>query len=294
MLKSMTGYGEASCEAVGMAYSAEIRTVNNRYLKNNMRLPDNLAYLEEEIDKLIKSRMDRGTVNLSIRTRTVSSEPAFEFNSEILIAFAQNLKNAAEQAGIESSINISDLLSLPGVVQPALPDEKETEIIRKSVLETVAQALDKLVTMRKIEGQQLEADLKSNCDDIKATLDKVRTRISVVVQEYKEKLEKRIDDLLKEAQLKIDEQTMIREVAVFADRSDISEEIARLDSHLMQFFDVCQSNESVGRRLDFLCQEMFREVNTIGSKASDSQICQWVVDLKCSVDRIKEQVQNVE
>lgn len=290
----MTGYGEASCEVLGLAYSAEIRTVNNRYLKTNTRLPDNISFLEDEIDKLIKSKLDRGTVNLSIRVKTVSSEPAFDFNSEMLIKFAKNLKDAAEQAGIDSSINISDLLDLPGVVQAAEPDEKEAEIIKQNVMQTISQALDKLIEMRKIEGEQMNSDLKSNCQDIKATLEKVRTRTDVVVQEYREKLQKRIDDLLKEAQIKIDEQTVIREVAVFADRSDISEEIARLDSHLMQFLDVCQSNESAGRRLDFICQEMFREINTIGSKASDAQICQWVVDLKCSVDRIKEQVQNVE
>ena len=148
--------------------------------------------------------------------------------------------------------------------------------------------------MRATEGTALVADLNGHCEVIKQDLDKIRERSDVVPQEYAKKLRKRIDSLLASAKLKLDEETLVREVAVFADRADISEEIARLDSHLQQFTESCQSDAAAGRRLDFITQEMLRETNTIASKASDSEITRCMVDIKCRIDRIKEQVQNIE
>jgi len=170
----------------------------------------------------------------------------------------------------------------------------QVEAIEKAVARVTSDAIASLKQMRKAEGKQLSDDLLANCRGIEDVLNRIAEKAPTVVLDYKERLEKRVNDLLTAAKLSIDEQMLIREVAVFADRCDISEEISRLRSHLELFANACESDESVGRRLDFLCQEMFREVNTIGSKASDARICQWVVDMKCAVDRIKEQVQNVE
>ena len=294
MLKSMTGYGEASCEFEGINYNVEVRTLNNRYLKTSIRLPETVVFLEDEVEKIVKANMLRGSVSLALRTKNVSSEPAFDINQELMKAYAERLTGAIFGADIDCSLNLADLLTLPGVMQSVEPDEEKALEIKKVILETVKKAVKSLVSMREIEGQALEEDLKANCDSMSETLRLIRSKAHIVVEEYRDKLQKRVDELLKDAQLSIDQQLLTREVAIFADRCDISEEMARLDSHLKQFYEICEGSESAGRRLDFLCQEMFRETNTIGSKASDAQIGQWVVDLKCNIDRIKKQVQNVE
>lgn len=294
MLKSMTGYGEGCVETQGICYQVEVRSVNNRYLKTSLRVPDILNFLEEEIDKLLKESLVRGTVNYSLRIKNVAAEPMFEINEATLKMYIKQLSEAAGEAKVDLNINLANLVTLPGVVHNVEPDEEACDKMRQAVIQASRKAIDQLMAMREREGKAMADDLMSNCDQIKERVGQIRTKSPIVVKEYQEKLQKRIDDLLKEAQLNIDAQTLMREVAVFAERSDISEECTRLESHVSQFYSLCEQGESAGRRLDFLCQEMFREANTIGSKASDAQICQWVVDLKCFIDRIKEQVQNVE
>jgi uncharacterized protein (TIGR00255 family) len=186
------------------------------------------------------------------------------------------------------------LLNLPGILEPASPDEKTAEQIRKKVLEISQEAIEKLKKMRAAEGTALEADLKKHCSAIKQDIERISARSEVVLTRYAEKLKKRVNELLAGAKLKLDEETLAREVAIFAERSDISEEIARLDSHLQQLLEGCEANDQAGRRLDFISQEMLREANTIASKASDTEITSCVVNIKCRIDRIKEQVQNVE
>ncbi|MFI4911004.1 MAG: YicC/YloC family endoribonuclease [Sedimentisphaeraceae bacterium JB056] len=293
MLQSMTGYGEAVYQDEGLYYSAQIRTVNNKFLKSTLKLPDNVTFLEEKIEKMIRENLTRGTVYFTLQMKSTSEKPLININTEIIKFYVEQLNSSIEDCQ-NCTINASSLLNYPGVVEPYEPDEQQQKEIEKAVCKVAADAIENLKNMRKAEGEELTADLLSHCGNIANVLEKISEKAPVVVNEYREKLEKRVNDLLKSAKLTLDEQMLIREVAVFADRCDISEEIARLRSHLNLFDKEANSNQSVGRRLDFLCQEMFREVNTIGSKASDSQICQWVVDMKCSVDRIKEQVQNVE
>ena len=185
-------------------------------------------------------------------------------------------------------------MSLPGIVRPVSPDEDGIEQTRESVLGVSQEAIDKLKQMRSTEGSYLGEELNGHCRAIEKDIEQIRIRIGGVVKEYAKKLKQRADLLLAEAKLKLDEETLAREVAIFADRSDISEEIARMDSHLQQFVQSCQANEQAGRRLDFISQEMLREANTIASKASDCEIVRCVVDMKCLIERIKEQIQNVE
>ncbi len=206
----------------------------------------------------------------------------------------EKLNKARTSVGVNSAIDIGNLLSLPGIIQPAMPDKEMAERIRKTVLELSREAIDKVKQMRGAEGGFLEADLKKHCTAIEQDLERIRTRGDIVLQEYAKKLKQRVDALLADAKLKLNEETLAREVAIFADRSDISEEIARLDSHLQQFIQTCQANDQSGRRLDFIGQEMLREANTIASKASNTEIIRCVVDIKCRIDRIKEQVQNIE
>jgi uncharacterized protein (TIGR00255 family) len=204
------------------------------------------------------------------------------------------LKDVGSAVGAEGTIDLANLLNLPGIVQPVLPDEEEMARVKQFVLQLTRGALSKVKEMREAEGRFLEADLKKHCDAMAAELAVVQQRSGTVVQEYARRLRKRVDELLAQAKLKLDEETLAREVAILADRSDISEEIARLDAHLQQFRQICRTEGQAGRRLDFLSQEMLREANTVASKSADAEIARSVVDVKCLIERLKEQIQNVE
>jgi len=294
MINSMTGYGRAQGEIDGTSYTVEVKSVNNRYFKTIIKLPELFAFLEEDIEKLLRKNLSRGTVNYALRLRDISANVLFNIDETALQAVVEKLNRAGAAAGSKGAIDIGNLLSLPGIVQPAIPDEEMTKKTRESVLGISREAVDKLKQMRAAEGKFLEEELKGHCRAIEKDLKSIGARSETVIQEYAKKLRQRVDRLLAEAKLKLDEETLAREVAIFADRSDISEEIARMDSHLQQFVQSCQLNEQAGRRLDFISQEMLREANTIASKASDRDITRCVVDMKCWIERIKEQVQNVE
>jgi uncharacterized protein (TIGR00255 family) len=294
MINSMTGFGEAQGEINGVTYIVEIRAVNNRYLKTCLRLPEMTAFLEEDIDKLLRNNLSRGMISYVLRLKNAPANVLFDIDEEALRAYMEKLGRIASSADSKYPIDIGGLLTLPGIVQPALPDEEKAEQIRKGILSISQEAIDRLKQMRAAEGAALAADLDNHCKAIKKDLEKIRTRSEVVLKEYQKKLRKRIDELLADAKLKLDEETLARETAIFAERSDISEEIARLDSHLEQFSESCQANTQAGRRLDFISQEMLREANTIASKAYDTEVARCVVDIKCRIDRIKEQVQNIE
>lgn len=290
----MTGYGEAQGQADGVSYAVEIKTVNNRYLKTIVKLPELVSFLEEDIDKLLRKNICRGTINYILRLKDVSAGTLFEIDEAALQAVVEKLSRAGSSSGISPAIDIGNLLSLPGMIQPALPDKERVEQIKKLVLQISQEALDKLKNMRAVEGGYLQADIGKCCKAIEQDLEQIRARSAIVIREYAEKLKKRVNELLALAEIKIDEGILAREVAVFADRSDISEEIARLDSHLQQFDQCCRGSDQAGRRLDFISQEMLREANTIASKASDTETTRYVVNIKCQIDRIKEQVQNIE
>ena len=294
MLNSMTGYGEALGERDGVSYLIEIKAVNNRYLKTIIKLPEASAFLEDEIDKELRSQLARGTINYVLRQKGLSAGALFEIDEAALRGVVTQLKEVGSAVGAEGTIDLANLLNLPGIVQPVLPDEEEMTRVKQIVLQLTREALDKVKQMREAEGKFLEADLKKHCDAMEAELETIRQRSSSVVQEYARRLRKRVDELLAEAKLRLDEETLAREVAILADRSDISEEIARLDAHLQQFRQVCKTEGQAGRRLDFLSQEMLREANTVGSKAADAQIARSVVDVKCLIERLKEQIQNIE
>jgi len=294
MISSMTGFGEAAAEVDGIVYSVEIKTVNNRYVKIHLRMPEIAAFLEGEVEALIRGQISRGTVNCSIRMKNVSGQTLFDLDQNALKGYISKLRDVAESNGIEYRIDLAQMLSLPGVVQPTVPDSAQAEKIKKAILESVSQAIEKLKQMRAKEGSMLVADLMGNCQVMNEKLKLIHQRSPGVVKEYHEKLAKRAKELLAGAQLDIDTEIIARETVIFADRCDIAEELTRLESHLKQFETHCNGDKNAGRRLDFIGQEMLREANTIASKASDAQICQWVIDLKCAIERIKEQVQNIE
>jgi len=294
MLISMTGYGAADGELDGVSYVVEIKAVNNRYLKTIIKLPESDAFLEDDIDKLLRKNLARGTGNYVLRLKGISASALFEIDEGALRSVVERLNEIGAAVGSQGTIDMANLLVLPGIVHPAEPDEEQSARVRELVLELTRQAVDRLKAMRQAEGKFLETDLLGHCDAMAQELSRIRARGSFVTKEYAKRLRKRVDELLAEAKLKLDEETLSREVAILADRSDISEEIARLEAHLQQFREICQTETQAGRRLDFLSQEMLREANTVGSKAGDAEIARCVVDVKCLVERLKEQIQNVE
>jgi uncharacterized protein (TIGR00255 family) len=294
MLNSMTGYGEAIGEFEGVSYAVEIKAVNNRYLKTIIKLPEGTAFLEDEIDKALRRHLSRGTINYVLRLKAISANALFEIDEASLQSLLTKLSAIGAAAGVQGSIDLASLLTLPGIIQPVMPDEEKGARIKKFVLQLTAEAIEKVKRMRQAEGRFLEADLMKHCEAIHEELETIRQCSGSVTQDYAKKLRKRVDELLAEAKLKLDEQTLAREVAVLADRSDISEEITRLDAHLQQFAQICRTDGQAGRRLDFLSQEMLREANTVASKAGDARVARAVVDIKCLIERLKEQLQNVE
>jgi len=294
MLNSMTGYGEADGVLDGVSYVIELKAVNNRYLKTIIKLPDACTYLEDTIDKELRQGLSRGTINCVLRLKCISANALFEIDEAALQSVVAQLNQVSSSIGVAGQIDLAGLLALPGIVRPVLPDDETRGGIKELVLRLTREATDKLKRMREVEGRFLEADLMGHCDAMAKELEVVAGRSSSVVGEYAKRLRKRVDELLAEAKLKLDAETLAREVAILADRSDISEEIARLNAHLQQFRQICRMEGQAGRRLDFLSQEMLREANTVASKAADAQIARSVVDIKCLIERIKEQVQNVE
>jgi uncharacterized protein (TIGR00255 family) len=295
MLNSMTGFARVCREVNGINYAVEIRTVNNRYFKPNIRLPEAAAFLEQEIEKFLRDGIYRGAVNYFLRYKNISGEPMYEIDSAALKSYVEKLNNISRpNSGVECRINLADLLLLPGVVKPQEPENEKAEQLRKAVFEVTGQAIEQLKKMRGREGQALAEDLGCQCGQISGLLEDIKTRKHVVVNEYRDRLSARVNELLKSVRLELDSDTLAREVALFADRSDIGEEIIRLGSHIEQFVASCGTGEHAGRKLDFISQEMLREANTIASKASDAKICLDVVQIKSCIERIKEQVQNVE
>ncbi len=294
MIQSMTGFGEARTESGGIDYTVEIKSVNNRYLKTMVRVPDSVAFMEQEIENLLRENLTRGTINYNLRMKNVSDEVLFDIDDAAVKVMLSRLEQFSQDNRLNCTVDLSGLLLVPGVIQPVQPREEKANAIRATVIEVSQKALENLRQMRSTEGQTIADDLAEHCKVIGEDLEQIRSRSGQVMQEYRDKLQKRVDELLAGASLKLDEETLAREVAVYADRADIREEISRLDSHLKQLMQTCKDDAVAGRRLDFISQEMLREANTIASKASDTGIIQIVVDIKCRIDSIKEQVQNIE
>jgi uncharacterized protein (TIGR00255 family) len=289
----MTGFGAAAGEVAGVHYAVEIKSVNNRYLKVVLRLPDSLSALEGDIEKCLRDRLARGSVTLSVRMKLGDEQAAYRVNEAVLTSYLDQLRVAETESNPMFRLDLAAVLQLPGVCEPPALDEL-AEKTRGGLMELVDQAIGSLVDMRLRDGQGTEKDLLAQCDTIERELTGIGERTDEVVQLYHERLRDRVGELTRNAKINIDEETLAREVAIFAERSDINEEISRLTAHVEQFREACQDGEQIGRKLDFIAQEMLREANTIASKASDAGIARSVVDIKTAIDRIKEQAANVE
>ncbi|MBK9127318.1 MAG: YicC family protein [Phycisphaerales bacterium] len=293
MLHSMTGFGEARLEEGGLAYQVELRSVNNRYFKGTVYLPEDFGFLEAEVERWLRERLTRGSVTLRATVRAMGAQAAPKINVPALRAYLGQLQ-AALGADQRPTIDLAALLELPGVCEPS--DLSDTARAHKqAILEKLTrEALDRLVTMRAAEGQTIERDLREQCRRIRAALDVIRGRCELVVAEYRDRLLSRVQQLIAGSGIQLAEQDVLKEVSIYAERSDISEELTRLDAHLEQFSAATAGDEPPGRKLEFIAQEMLREANTMGSKTGDPEISRQIVEIKSAVDRIKEQVQNAE
>jgi len=293
MLRSMTGFGSAAGQVEGVSYVVEVRSVNNRYLKISCKLPDFLAAAESEIEALVRHRVQRGTLMLSVQTRLPEDRAAGRVNTAVLGNYLDQLRMIDVEGNPMLRVDLAALMQLPGVCEPPSL-EGLVETTRDGLLALVAQAIDDLAKMRRKEGDNLKADLLGNCDEIERNLAAIAVAAPKVVVDYHDRLAFRVAELTRAGNVNIDEDLLAREVAIFADRCDIAEEITRLRAHVEQFRQSVDSPEPAGRKLDFIAQEMLREANTIASKANSAEIGRHVVDIKTAIDRIKEQVQNVE
>lgn len=293
MLRSMTGFGRTQEQVDGIEYAVEIRSVNNRYLKCVVKLPDSWGNAEAEMEKLIRSRIKRGTVNLGVRMKIGNAQAACRINAVVLRAYIEQLRLVETGANPAFRIDLGAMLQLPGVCEQL----SMAELCGGSagdLMRLVSQAVDALIEMRIEEGKAIAADLRAYCDLIEEHLAAVVARAPGVVESYRDRLAARVESLMSSGRAVIDEDTLAREVAVFAERCDVAEEASRLTGHLQQFREALDADESSGRKLDFLSQEMLREANTIASKGNDADIARAVVEIKTAIDRIKEQAQNVE
>lgn len=292
MIKSMTGYGRSTYENEGREYLIEIKSVNNRFSDINIKMPRNLNYLEERIKKEILNSVTRGKIDVYITFNNNSDlGKNIKLNTEIAKKYIQELKKLSMEAEIIDNINIMDISRFPDVLNIKVEEEAE-EIIEKEVLIALDMAIKSFVEMRQNEGIKIKQDLENRIFKIEEKIKDISAVSTGLVQEYIVKLEARIKELLKTDV--IDESRVAQEVVIYSDKCSVEEEITRLKSHISQFLNLTNENIAIGKKLDFLIQEMNRETNTIGSKANSLGITNLVVDVKTELENIREQVQNIE
>ena len=282
MIKSMTGYGKESLIIDSREYQVEIKSVNHRYLDISIKSPRSLSYLEEKMKKVIALKVKRGKFDVFVNFINNSTEGKnIKINTEIAKMYIKELKNLAESEKLISDINVMEIAKLPEVLN--IQNTQEDDIIEKELEKVMTNAVDNLIAMRIAEGNKIEKDLISRLDIINEKVKEISKLSTGLIQEYVVKLEGRIKELLTDQD--IDKNRLAQETVIYADKCSIQEEVTRLDSHIAQFKQILNSNEAMGKKLDFLIQEMNRETNTIGSKANNLEITNAVIEIKTRLRR---------
>ena len=291
MIKSMTGYGKSNMSKNLREYQVEIKSVNHRYLDVSVKMPRSLSYLEEEIKKAVSAKVTRGKVDIFITFNNNSLEGRdIKINTEIARMYIKELRDLAESEGIVADIPVTEISKLPDVL--TIQTNQDDETIKNELLEVTNKAIENLVGMRKVEGEKIAQDLLARIQDIEEKVKKISSLSTGLIEEYVVKLKTRIKELLQDQE--IDDARLSQEVVIYADKCSIEEEVTRLNSHIYQFRELLNSNEAVGKKIDFMIQEMNRETNTIGSKANNLEITNEVINMKTQLENIREQVQNIE
>ncbi len=293
MIKSMTGYGRATGSFDGMDIALEIKSVNHRYFEFSSRVPRNYGFLDEKLKSFFQGKIARGKVECYVQIDTAGEESAVvKLNGALAKGYLDAYKELSELCGLKNDIKVSDLARVSDIFMVSKEPEDE-ETICANVLSVAAEALDKFVAMRTAEGEKLRADVTSRLDFIIEKVAFIEERSPQTVREYNEKLLARMREVL--GDVHVDEQRLLTEAAIYADKVAVAEETVRLRSHIDQFRKLFEEEGgAIGRKMDFLVQEINREINTIGSKAQDIEIARCVVDVKAEIEKIREQIQNIE
>lgn len=292
MLRSMTGYGRSQKDLHGRDITVEIRSVNHRYYEYSSRIPRTYAYIDEKLKALLKTGISRGKVEVSITINNIESKDTeIALNKSVAEGYVKALRSVAEELHLKDDLSLSKLIKLPDIfsVQKTQDDEEE---IWSDVSETASEALGKFVAMREAEGEKLKNDILSKSDSILLMVTKIEELSPQTVENYRNRLYQKLSEVLEDKN--IDEQRIVTEAALFSEKIAVDEETVRLRSHISQLKSMLDSEETIGRKLDFIVQEMNREINTIGSKAQDLSITKIVVDVKAEIEKIREQIQNIE
>ena len=292
MIKSMTGYGKSTLEINSRKSQVEIKSLNHRYLDISIRMPKQLSYLEEIIKSQISNKISRGKIDVFISWENNSIEGrTIKINTALAKAYIEELRKLAEEENLSDNIEVNDIARYPDVL--IVQENQEDETIKNEIIEVVNKAVNNLVEMKQTEGIKIAEDLQKRLDYIQEEVNKVKEFSTGLINEYIVKLEERIKELLPNNQ-EIDKNRLMQEIVIYADKCSIEEEVTRLNSHIGQFKEFLKSDEAVGKKLDFIIQEMNRETNTIGSKSNNLNITNGVIDMKTEIENLREQVQNIE
>ncbi len=291
-MKSMTGFGKSKLEINGRSYNIEIKSVNHRYCDINVKLPRSISFYENAIKKVISANVSRGKIDVFVDYTNYTNEgKAVVINKDLAKIYIKQLKELAIEEQLNNNINVTEISKMPDVLQLKV-DEDENDVILNELMQCLNNAVENFVMMRSIEGEKIKEDLSKRISNIKSMIKKISENTTGLMDEYVVKLKDRIKEILKTDI--IDESRIAQETVIFADKSSIQEELTRLDSHVHQFENLLQSEGAIGKKLDFIIQEMNRESNTIASKSVKLEITNLVIEIKTELEDIREQVQNIE
>lgn len=291
MIKSMTGYGKSSLSVNSREYQVEIKTVNHKYIDINIKIPKAISYLEEDIRKLVASKIKRGKVDILIAFENYSKDGNdIRINIELAKMYIENLKKLASEENLSANIEVTEITKLPDVL--TIKNNLDENQIKTELLQTVEDATNKLIEMRQKEGNKISEDILTKIAQIEEKTEEIFRLSTGLIDEYVVKLEARIKEILKTEEL--DKSRLMQEVVIYADKCSVEEEITRMRSHISQLRNLINLDEPTGKKMDFIIQEMNRETNTIGSKANNLEITNRVVDIKTILEDIREQIQNIE
>lgn len=294
MIKSMTGFGRCRTVLHGREISVEIKSVNHRFFEFSCRTPKGYGFLDDKLKALVNSRVSRGKIDMFVTVGTAEDTPAeVKINHSLVSGYINAMKEISETYGIENDVTVTAISRFPDVYTVSKAPENEEEITA-DVLDAANTAIDGFIAMREAEGEKMKADILGRAEVILATVDEIDERSPQTVKEYEERLLDRINRTLQDYNINIDEQRVLTEVAVFADKVAVAEETVRLRSHFAQLSKIMESQTPIGREIDFIIQEMNREANTIGSKVQDAEIAHKVVKIKSEIEKMREQIQNIE
>ena len=291
MIKSMTGYGKSSLSINLREYQVEIKTVNHKYIDTNIRLPRSISYLEDDVRKLITSKLKRGKVDVLITFENFNKDDnEIKINKELAKMYIDSFKDLAQEENLSTNIDVTEITKLPDVV--IVKSNIDEEQIKTELLQVVENAINNLIEMRQSEGNRISGDILAKISQIEEKNEEIFGLSTGLIREYVVKLETRIKEILKTEEL--DKSRLMQEIVIYADKCSVEEEVTRLRSHISQLKEIINSKEPTGKKMDFLIQEMNRETNTIGSKANNLEITNRVIDIKTILEDIREQVQNIE